>query len=109
MGMGVEEDSLGLLDENEQIEESFRKKRRLRLTLLVLRYVFAFVMLGGFLNALEDGHEGMSPDGWVWIAILVLIATSIVTRFQWRCPACSRHLGRSLNPKHCQNCGVKLQ
>jgi hypothetical protein len=40
--------------------------------------------------------------------VLVLGALAFTLR-NWRCPACEKYLGRSFNPKHCQNCGIQLR
>jgi hypothetical protein len=40
---------------------------------------------------------------------LAIVAAALFYSFRnWRCPACNKYLGRSFNPRHCQNCGVEL-
>ena len=39
----------------------------------------------------------------------VVVGAMIFSFRNWRCPACSKYLGRGLNPRHCQSCGVQLR
>jgi hypothetical protein len=33
----------------------------------------------------------------------------IFSLFNWRCPSCKGYLGKTINPKHCQKCGIELR
>lgn len=49
----------------------------------------------------------ISSNIMVWIAVLLMIATVIVSIRYWRCPNCDKHLGR-LEGSYCQHCGKKI-
>jgi hypothetical protein len=50
------------------------------------------------------------PAGVVASITLVVVAAALVFSFRnWRCPACNAYLGRTMNPRHCQNCGAALR
>jgi rubrerythrin len=40
----------------------------------------------------------------------MVVAGALIFSFvNWRCPACTRYLGRGWNPKFCPKCGVQLR
>ena len=41
--------------------------------------------------------------------ILLVLGVVVFSLFNWRCPACSGHLGRVRNPRFCSMCGAPLR
>lgn len=46
----------------------------------------------------------------VWAPAFVILFTGGIgfSLFNWRCPACKKYLGKSINPKFCSKCGAAL-
>lgn len=51
---------------------------------------------------------GLSPPLFCSIGLFAVIGLFITSVINWRCPACGRHLGRTLDPIYCSHCGVQL-
>jgi hypothetical protein len=43
------------------------------------------------------------------IAFALLVGVLIFSFRNWRCPACRGYLGKAMNPRFCQKCGVQLR
>jgi hypothetical protein len=43
------------------------------------------------------------------IAIVLILCGVIFSLYNWRCPACNKHLGKGLSPRFCAKCGVELK
>ena len=41
--------------------------------------------------------------------IAALQRAILFSLYNWRCPACSKYLGKQRSPKYCSKCGVALQ
>jgi hypothetical protein len=42
--------------------------------------------------------------------IIVLAIGCVIFSFKnWRCPACDKYLGKTINPRFCSKCGVELK
>ncbi len=82
--------------------EIVAKRRRLSGAL-----VFACCAWLGLSALLEGllGSCGMPTIVFVLIGCLPLAVASMLV---WRCPACSRHLGRNHYPEFCQHCGARI-
>lgn len=89
------------------LRSEFAKRRRRQL--LALIPVAAVVAV--FFTANEK--TGTSPLGPIAVvmplALAVLVGVVIFSFANWRCPACKKYLGRSLNPRFCSDCGVELR
>jgi hypothetical protein len=80
-----------------------RRRNQLMLSIPLALVVFAFASTDG-----RDAPFGLSGEASLTILFLVLAVGLVVSFRNWRCPACSRYLGRSFNPRHCPSCGVQL-
>jgi hypothetical protein len=57
----------------------------------------------------HPGLLGPNSRGTIFSAQIVVIAAFIGFTYQnWRCPACSRHLGGDLHRRICGKCRVRL-
>lgn len=53
---------------------------------------------------------GTYPIAMVVPVFFVVVIGALVFSFRnWRCPACNKYLGRSLNPHYCWKCGIALR
>ncbi|MGH7470954.1 MAG: hypothetical protein ACRENP_23650 [Longimicrobiales bacterium] len=57
----------------------------------------------------RDGVGGMSESTFLTLAMVLLAGAAIYSLINWRCPACTRYLGRSINPAFCAKCGAQLR
>lgn len=74
--------------------------------------VAAFVPLAGaaFLVLVSVKYpELRAGTGTIALGALLLSAAgALVSWLVWRCPACSKYLGKALNPDRCPHCKVAL-
>lgn len=57
----------------------------------------------------RTGWLGPNSRGTIFFAQAIVIATFLgFTYYNWRCPACNRHLGRDLHRRLCGNCRARL-
>jgi hypothetical protein len=76
-----------------------RRLRQIGLTGIVLVVLFS---MGGLARLFPSKDAGIILVGGVVLVIAVLMA------FNWRCPGCNKMLGKNLNPRFCEGCGVQL-
>lgn len=43
------------------------------------------------------------------VALVAIIAGIIFSLINWRCPACNKYLGKTINPAFCSKCGTALR
>lgn len=97
-----------VLDPRQQAEiKANYAQRRKRQLLLAVPVVGVLVVV--FLAADKEELWGV-PSAYIapasFVAVLGAVAFSL---WNWRCPACSKYLGRSTGGKHCPHCGVELR
>jgi len=99
------------MDHTEQQKQSIRdefKRRRRRQIILIIPVVLAVI---GMMNTSERygaavlGLPAEVAAGGFFVLVLGALAFSL---FNWRCPACSGYLGKSISPRFCSKCGVSL-
>jgi hypothetical protein len=95
-------------ERNEAVLEEFRRRRRRQLiATLPALLVMGFLVLRGEGEGLAFAGLPEAVVGGVFAAVFLgVLAFSL---YNWRCPACRRYLGRTLNPKYCSRCGVQLR
>src|SRR5262245_62169966 len=82
-----------------------RRKRQIILIFPVLAVLIALAMTQD-----DSGSSlGGIPTPVLASAGIVLILGALAfSLYNWRCPACSVYLGRTISPKFCSRCGVPL-
>ena len=80
----------------------FRQFLILLLTLIVVVPIALLDKDGGKLF----GYTGSELTMPVICFSLVIL---VITRINWKCPCCNKFLGKTLNPKYCNKCGVLLR
>jgi len=90
------------------IQREFSRRRRNQLVLagalspVVIALVLYKKQMAGTIFGLS-GQVALPP-------ILVLIVGALIySHLNWRCPACSKYLGRGINPRYCPHCSVGLR
>jgi hypothetical protein len=90
-----------------EFKERFRERRKRQtvVSVLVGILVVPVLIIRAFPNSVNSGYIF-----FIGIAFLPAVVSAIIfSRKNWRCPACGKYLGQSINPKHCQSCGIALQ
>lgn len=90
---------------NEKIITEFKKRRRRQYIVTIVVFLILLYMKSEKINNFI--REIYQIDGLD--LILALVFCLIFSLFNWRCPACSSYLGRSILPKYCNKCGAKLR
>jgi len=67
-----------------------------------------FYILSGIISVLLVTMLIMQTFGYVYIVIGIAIASVVFLSVFWRCPKCSKVLGRIEKYDFCQHCGTKL-
>jgi hypothetical protein len=96
-----------------QEQAEFRQQfaaRRTRQIIVSIPLVALIVAFAAFTDDKSGGTLLGLPLAVGGPVFLVLIVAAIVFSLRnWRCPACNRYLGKAINPRFCQKCGVALQ
>jgi len=82
-----------------------RRRRQLMVSVPMFPLIFGVILLEKRGQAADIGVEAGSLVIFLFLAIAGAIAFSL---WNWRCPACRRHLGKQMNPRFCSGCGVGL-
>ncbi|MFQ5801549.1 MAG: hypothetical protein ACE5JQ_01470 [Candidatus Methylomirabilales bacterium] len=86
-------------------EFAARKRNQISVAIPLIAMIILIVLSGG--NP-DQVILGMPVTVW-GPAFVVLFAGGIgFSVFNWRCPACKKYLGKSINPKFCSKCGAAL-
>jgi hypothetical protein len=91
-----------------EFKESFAQRRRKQLLVAALIIPIILVVVIS-----EDQGAGTifgySAEIYGPVFLIAVIVALLFSLRNWRCPACNKYLGRSINPKFCQSCGVELR
>lgn len=92
----------------EQIFQSFKRKKRINYAITILVFAVAFFAFWYTNNKSYFSTEAVRTA--VLFSIWgVTIGGLIAHYINWRCPACKKHLGGTMNPQSCRKCGIKLR
>ena len=92
----------------DDFKAEFAKRRRRQIVLAVP--VFILVIGGMMLRGRDVQLPAGMNENVVIAGFVALVAAALIFSFSnWRCPACSVYLGRSLGPHFCPRCGVELR
>jgi hypothetical protein len=95
-----------LLPESE-LRQDFAR-RRMRQWILVIPMVLAIIAIR-LADSAEETLYGMPPGVVIGVGFALIIGAIIFSLINWRCPACSKYLGKGINPTFCAKCGFKLK
>jgi O-antigen/teichoic acid export membrane protein len=88
----------------DRIKARFRQTMRYQVALIVPLGGAVILLAGADRYSVDVGLQAILLAA----ALLVLVAAGF-SWLNWRCPACRKHLGRSLRPSRCPRCGVTLR
>lgn len=93
-------------EQKQQFVEDFaaRKRKQIFASLPIAGIVILFIIAGE-----DQSILSVQPEIWVPIAMIFIIATLLFSFRNWRCPACSKYLGRGFGPAFFPGCGVALK
>ena len=95
-----------LLPESDLRQEfSRRRTRQLLIVVPVLVAILAMRSAGDS----GEGMFGLPSSAVIAIGFALVLGALAFTIYNWRCPACSKYLGRGINPTFCSKCGFKLR
>jgi hypothetical protein len=96
-----------LLPESE-LRQDFAR-RRTRQWLIVIPVAIAIIAMRVAGDSRNETFYGMPTTVVIGIGFAMVIGAIIFSLYNWRCPSCSKYLGRGINPSFCSKCGFKLK
>ncbi len=86
-------------------EFTSRKRNQIIVSISLIAMIILFVLFGE-----NPDHVMLGMPATVWGPAFVVLFTGGIgfSVFNWRCPACNKYLGKSMNPKFCSKCGAPL-
>jgi len=89
------------------IKQMFAARRRNQ---LILAAACVSLILAALLDrrGLTSTFFGVSPHVGAAVFAAVAVGAGAFSSRSWRCPGCSKSLGRTINPRHCPHCMVAL-
>ena len=95
-------------EQNRRASQEF-SRRKTRQLLAVIPVIFAIVVFWIQQDNPRASIWGL-PSALARSLAMTLMGGALVFSFlNWRCPACGRYLGKTLNPRFCSGCGVQLR
>ena len=96
-----------LLPESDLREEFAR--RRTRQWILVIPMVIAVIAIRAAGDSDNASFWGMPTSAVIGIGFALILGAIAFSLWNWRCPSCSKYLGKGINPSFCSKCGFKLK
>jgi hypothetical protein len=91
-----------------EIRRQFQARRR-RQIILTIPVVLCLVLLFAMSGKERETIGGMEPSVLLAPLFVVIVAAVGYSFYNWRCPACSKYLGKTISPSFCVRCGVSLR
>ena len=91
-----------------KITMDFNRRRQRQLVALI-PLILAFLPLFILDKAGPKGLWGIPTAVLGPTCLVVVIAVLVFSFVNWRCPSCKGYLGKAINPRFCQKCGVPLR
>jgi len=93
-------------DDND-IRQKFRQLQT-RQIIAVTTAIF-LVLLAAILYKRPDLLGAFSGRTMFGMQIVTIASFVVYTAYNWRCPACDKHLGSDIHRTRCKKCGARLQ
>jgi len=87
-------------------EFAVRRRRRWLGVAVIFIAVLVVVLTG---NRIGGPLLGIGAAVWQPVGVVVVLGAVVFSLINWRCPACGRYLGRTINPAFCPRCGIALR
>ncbi len=94
-------------EQKSQVIQEFTKRKKRQLY-LVLPIVFGAIAALALAERGEISLGAIPAEAIGPVFFGVIAAAVVFSLINWRCPACSKYLGKGI-PQFCPKCGVKLQ
>src|SRR5688572_23865545 len=88
-------------------KESFAARRRRQL-IIAIPVIAAMVFVAIASESSRSSLAGIPVRILTTVGLLFVIGALGFSFYNWRCPACNRYLGKTVNPKFCSKCGTTL-
>jgi len=88
---------------SDRVVAEFKRRRKRHVIALILS------LLGLFALVAAKNGVFVPPGYLVAVVAGVVVGAAWFMLYNWRCPACRKMLGRSLNPNFCSRCGAPLR
>jgi bacteriorhodopsin len=96
-----------LLPESE-LRQDFARRRK-RQWLIVLPVLIAILAMRAAGDSGQTTFYGLPTSVVIGIGFAMVIGAIVFSLVNWRCPSCSKYLGKGINPSFCAKCGFKLK
>lgn len=91
--------------------EEFKKRKKIQWLITIAGLLWfvllCFIVIVSGVQVKEDAGLAPTPIGYgvtIVVSLLFILPVIYLTQKNWRCPACGKPLGRSINPKSCPAC-----
>ncbi len=95
-----------LMPSESELRREYDRRRRRQWSIVI-----PVVVIVGIAMQMVDSHEtylGMSSTVVLLLGIAIILGAGVFSVYNWRCPACSRYVGRG-NPMFCPGCEFQLR
>ena len=90
------------------VQDEFKKRKKKQIIIAAI-LVPAMIMMVFTSEAQYEVIEGVENQTFTFLGLGAIIGGVIFSLINWRCPSCSKYLGKNINPKFCTHCGTELQ
>lgn len=107
------------LDYEMEVIETFKKRKKRQLCVSIPLAVSLLSVIFFLETHPEIGNISVfSMDTYILgvpaavacgICLLIIVGCLIFSLKNWRCPHCNTYLGKVINPRHCNHCGIRLK
>ena len=91
-----------------EFKDEFAKRRRRQL-LAVIPFLAIIVLRVALDRDAETSFFGLPNGVVIGGALVIVLGVVAFSLWNWRCPACSKYLGKGISPSFCSKCGVPLR
>jgi hypothetical protein len=92
-------------------DNDIKRKFRLLQTRQIIAVTAALflVLLAALLYKRPDLLGAFSGRTLFGMQVVTIASFVVYTAYNWRCPACDKHLGSDIHRTQCKKCGARLQ
>jgi len=87
-------------------EFAVRRRRRWLAVAVILATVVVMVVAGTRPGGILFGIGVATIRA---ACVVIVLGAAVLSIVNWRCPACGRYMGRTINPAFCPRCGIALR
>jgi hypothetical protein len=91
-----------------EIIRIYKKRKMLNFISTLIIFAVAFFAVW-FTNNRATIPDVTTRTAMVAAICIITLGALAFSFFNWRCPACGKHLGRGVDPQSCRKCGYKFR